>query len=384
VRILAIDVGTGTQDILLLNSAQPVENAVQMIMPSPTQIAAKRIRRATAHGSAVLLEGVVAGGGPCSWALEDHLRAGYPAFATPEAAATFDDDLDAVRRMGVTIVSADEARAVEAQRVVLRDLDLDAVRDALTAFDVDTLFDGVALGCLDHGASPPGQSDRLFRFEHLRRVVESRNDLRAFAMLPDEIPDYLTRARAIVRSADPGVPTVFLDTGPAAALGALQDPAVGSEAEQCVLNLGNMHVLCFHLRGTRIVSLYEHHTGEISTEQIVDFTERLLAGDLPHEEVFNTSGHGVYYGGQSARPAGRPVWERALSAAEGRADGPRIAVTGPRRNKVRGTRLNPYFAAPHGDMMVSGCFGLLWAFAERHPGHRDEILAALGVATVPA
>ncbi len=379
-RILAIDVGTGTQDILLFDSTQPVENAIQMIMPSPTQIAAKRIRRATAHRSPVVLEGVIAGGGPCSWALEDHLRAGLPAFATPEAAATFDDDLDAVRRMGVTVVSEGEAHSVDAERVVLRDLDLDAVRDALTAFDVDTIFDGIALGCLDHGASPPGYSDRLFRFEHLRRVVESRNDLRAFAMLPDEIPDYLTRAHAIVRSADPGVPTVFLDTGLAAALGALQDPTVGSEEEQAVLNLGNMHALCFHLRGTRIVSLYEHHTGEISAEQIVDFTERLLAGALPHEDVFNTSGHGVYYANNANNARVGAV--REPPTRDEAARGPLVAVTGPQRGKVRDTRLAPYFAVPHGDMMVSGCFGLLWAFAEKHPAHREEILSALGVSTV--
>lgn len=378
-RILAIDVGTGTQDILLFDSTQPVENALQMIMPSPTQIAAKRIRRATAHGSPVVLEGVIAGGGPCSWALEEHLRAGLPAFATPEAAATFDDDLDAVRRLGVNVVSEDEARAVDAERIVLRDLDLDAVRDALTAFDVDTLFDGVALGCLDHGASPPGYSDRLFRFEHLRRVVRARNDLLAFAMLPEEIPDYLTRARAIVRSADPGVPAVFLDTGPAAALGALQDPAAGSPDEQVVLNLGNMHTLCFHLHGTRIVSLYEHHTGEISAEQTVDFTERLLSRALRHEEVFNTSGHGVYYTDNAPVGAVRQPPTRGEAARA-----PLIAVTGPQRNKVRGSRLRPYFAVPHGGMMVSGCFGLLWAFAEKHPEHREEVLAALGVGAASA
>jgi hypothetical protein len=39
--------------------------------------------------------------------------------------------------------------------------------------------------------------------------------------------------------------------------------------------------------------------------------------------------------------------------------------------------LNPYFAVPHGDMMLSGCFGLVWAFAEKHPQHRQEILARL-------
>src|SRR3990170_2465785 len=108
-RILAVDVGTGTQDIFLFDSEQSVENALQLIMPSPTQIAAGRIRRATAARRPVFLTGVIAGGGPCHWALEDHLRAGLPAYATPQAATTFDDDLDVVQAMGVTLVGEDEA-----------------------------------------------------------------------------------------------------------------------------------------------------------------------------------------------------------------------------------------------------------------------------------
>jgi len=367
-RILAIDVGTGTQDILLFDSTQPVENALQLIMPSPTQIAAGRIRRATERERPVFLTGVIAGGGPCHWALEDHLRAGQRAFATPEAAATFDDDLENVERMGVTLVSEDEARALDADSIELRDLDLDAIREAFAAFDVNTTFDGLALGCLDHGAAPPGYSDRLFRFDHLRRVVESRNDLRAFAFRPEELPDYLTRAPTLVAGVDSDAPVVFLDTGPAAALGALQDPNVAESDEQLILNLGNMHALAFHLQGTRILSLYEHHTGEVTREQIEDFTDRLVKGTLAHEEVFGSKGHGVYY---------------ALEEPEARSqerDGPLIAVTGPQRNRLRGSRLKPYFASPHGDMMVAGCFGLLWAFAEKYPEHREEIATALGIA----
>src|SRR3990172_125727 len=203
-RILSVDVGTGTQDILLFDSTQPVENALQMVMPSPTQIAAGRIRRATKAGRAVALTGVIAGGGPCAWALEDHLRGGLAAYATPQAAATLDDDLDAVQTLGVTLVSEDELLPLDADRVPLRDLDLEAIRSALSAFDVSGEFDGLALGCLDHGASPPGYSDRLFRFEHLRRVVEGRNDLRAFAYLPEELPEYLTRARSVMACMDAG------------------------------------------------------------------------------------------------------------------------------------------------------------------------------------
>jgi uncharacterized protein (DUF1786 family) len=374
-RILAIDMGTGTQDILLFDSSGPVENSIKMVMPSATQIAAGRIRRATAAARPLLLSGVIQGGGPCAWALEDHLRAGLQACATPEAAQTFDDDLAQVERMGVRVVSEDEAGALaDVDHVVLRDLDLPAVRAALAAFEVSPRFDGLALGCLDHGAAPPAYSDRLFRFDHLKRVVEAENDLRAFALLPDDLPDYLTRARTMVETArrdggdTPGeTPIVFLDTGPAAALGALQDPAVASAEQQLVLNLGNMHALAFHLQGTRIISLYEHHTGEVSAEQIVDFTERLIAGSLPHEDVFNSKGHGVFYA------PGERAGGRATAVA------PLVAVTGPQRGKIRGSRLQPYFATPHGDMMISGCFGLLRAFGARYPEHAAEIDAALAV-----
>jgi uncharacterized protein (DUF1786 family) len=82
-KILAVDMGTGTQDILLFDSAGSVENSVKMVMPSATQIAAGRIRLATAARRPLLLTGVNQGGGPCHWALEDHLRAGAPAYATP-------------------------------------------------------------------------------------------------------------------------------------------------------------------------------------------------------------------------------------------------------------------------------------------------------------
>jgi uncharacterized protein (DUF1786 family) len=363
-RILAVDVGTGTQDILLFDSSGPVENSIKMVMPSPTAIAAGRIRRATAAGRPVALLGGIAGGGPCSWALEEHITAGHAAFATPEAALTFDDELDKVEATGVRLVSEDEAAKLDAERVVLRDLDLDAIREALRAFDADVGWDGIAAGCLDHGNSPPGYSDRLFRFDHLRRVVEGENDLRAFAFLPAELPEYLTRARSLMRSVPEGLPALFLDTGPAAALGALEDPVVSGARRRVVLNLGNMHALAFHLEGERIVSLYEHHTGEMTTAQIEDFTFRLVGGSLQHEEVFGSKGHGAFYAER----------EGAGHGAEGM---PVVAVTGPQRRRLRGSSLKPYMAAPHGDMMISGCFGMLRAFAHRRPEWREEIEAAL-------
>ena len=46
-RILAVDMGTGTQDILLFDSSGPVENSIKLVMPSATKIAEGKIRRAT-------------------------------------------------------------------------------------------------------------------------------------------------------------------------------------------------------------------------------------------------------------------------------------------------------------------------------------------------
>ena len=359
-RILAVDTGTGTQDILLLDTSDVVENSAKMVVPSPTMRVAAKIRDATERGVPLLFTGVTMGGGPCTWALQRHLQAGLPAFAAPNAAKTFDDDLDVVTQWGVRIVSEDEAARMDGvERIELRDLDVDGLRSAFASLGVDTRIDGIALACLDHGAAPPGYSDRLFRFEHLRRVVEANNDLLAFACRPEDVPSYLTRARALLRSAGDGLPAVFLDTAPAAALGALQDPLVGGAERQVVLNLGNSHTLAFHLRGTHIYSLFEHHTGLLDSSNVESLTERLIAGSLTQEEVFDGNGHGVYY---------------ATPAPEGDS---LVAVTGPQRGKLAGSRLRPHFAVPHGDMMLSGCFGLLRAFAAGHPSFRGEIDSAL-------
>src|SRR3712207_498767 len=123
-RVLAVDVGTGTQDILLYDTEQPIENACKLVMPSPTVTAAAAIRRATAARQPVLFHGVMMGGGPCHWAAADHIAAGLPFYATPAAAQTFDDDLDNVRRQGVRLVSEDEAARLDGgvRRVRARDL----------------------------------------------------------------------------------------------------------------------------------------------------------------------------------------------------------------------------------------------------------------------
>ncbi len=167
-RILAIDVGTGTQDILLFDSEQEIENSIKLVMPSPTAVIARQVRAATEHGQQILLDGVTMGGGLSHWASMDHIRAGFAVYATPDAARTFDDDLDGVASMGITVVSEDEAaRLRDVERITLRDLWVEEIRATLRTFGADDHFDALAVAVFDHGAAPPGYSDRIFRFDYL-------------------------------------------------------------------------------------------------------------------------------------------------------------------------------------------------------------------------
>ena len=262
-KILALDIGTGTQDILLFDSSKSVENCVKMVMPAPTVIAARRIREGTRASQPLVLTGVNMGGGPVTGAMQQHVKAGLPVYATVEAATTFDDDMDMVQAMGVALIGEDETGTVSgACRVELKDLDLEMVRLALAPFTVAPDWDALAVAVFDHGNAPPGYSDRKFRFDHLRKQLDdSKLEVTSFSYLRDELPDYLTRMLAVAQSADADLPLLMMDTAEAAVLGALEDGHVRSRSCKVLVNLGNEHTLAFHLHGSTIRGLFEHtHT----------------------------------------------------------------------------------------------------------------------------
>ena len=103
-RVLAVDVGTGTADILLTVPGEPLENAVKLVVPSRTRVVGDQIGRATAQGQTVVFTGPTMGGGPDGSAMKAHLAAGHAFVATEEAARTFADDLDKVRALGARVV----------------------------------------------------------------------------------------------------------------------------------------------------------------------------------------------------------------------------------------------------------------------------------------
>lgn len=364
--ILAVDIGTGTQDILLFDSDREVENCLKMVMPSPTVRLANAVRAATRRGQDLLLTGVLMGGGPCAWAVEDHLKAGYQVYATPGPARTFNDDLAAVAAMGITLVGDDEAATLNGglTRLRMADFDYRAIAAAFARFDVDLDrdLDALAIAVFDHGNAPPGVSDRLFRFEYLEERVRAENRLSAFAFLAEDVPPIMTRMQAAAYTVPrDDIPVLLMDTAPAAVLGALEDPAVGGQRPAIVTNVGNFHCLAFRLGEGGIEGVFEHHTGEISVEQLEGFIDRLAGGTLTHQQIFESNGHGaVLFRGDPIPPDRRYV-----------------AVTGPRRGLLRRSRHHPYFATPFGDMMLAGCYGLIRAYGDVVPEACEIVERAL-------
>ena len=366
-KILAVDIGTGTQDIFLYNSRLDVENGYKLIVPSPTMLARRSILRMTETRSPIVLTGRIMGGGPCAWAVEDHLKAGLKVYATPEAAKTLNDDLDAVQALGVQLVDEGEAArlAWKLPQVRMRDFDFDAIAEAFGAFDVqlDDL-DGVAAAVFDHGDAPPDVSDRQFRFDYLDARIRAHNALEAFAFPAEDVPASMTRLKAVAADARAAVacPVVVMDTAPAAVLGAGFDPLVAGWQRRIIANVGNFHTLAFRLGPHGVEGVFEHHTGFLDQPKLDGLLLALAAGTLTRADVFDDMGHGalVYDPTPHDLPGG----------------GMRLAVSGPRRGMMRGSRLEPYFAAPFGDMMIAGCFGLLAGAAAHLPGG-EEVLAAL-------
>lgn len=358
-RILAIDIGTGTQDILLFDSSGAVENCVKMVMPSPTALLAERIHRATALGQPILFTGVTMGGGPSKRALSRHTGSGLAAYATVKAALTFHDDLERVKGMGVTIVAPDEIPHLpNLEAIELKDLDLKAIGQAMNALGVEGSFDALAIAVLDHGFAPPGMSNRRFRFDQLRRQMAQKNTLVTFAYLAPEVPDHLTRMKAVANGVNPEMPLLLLDTGVAAALGALRDSEVSQHNNLVTVNLGNSHAIAFHLRGDSIAGLFEHHTGSLDAASLDLLITKLIRGTLTNDEVYDGGGHGAV-------------------VIEGDQIQPFVSVTGPRRKVMAGSSLRPYEAVPYGDMMLAGCYGLVSACSLRMEAWREEIEQAL-------
>ena len=336
-RILAIDVGAGTQDILLWEAGQPMENNIKLVMPSWTTILARQVKQATRDNRPVFLTGNLMGGGPVVSAMKRHMRAGLPVYVTQRAALTIRDNPAQVSELGYTFV--DEPPTLpDLATVTTRDVDLGALTAALAPFGA-SVPKTVAVAVQDHGECLEG-SNRVFRFRLWREFVERGGEMIRLAY--PKPPSHFTRMLAVQRDV-PGA--ILMDTGPAAVWGVLQDKHVAAHHQEgfIAVNLGNQHTLGVLVHNWRVLGLFEHHTVLMTPEKLRQLIGGLRAGTLTNEGVFSDGGHGAYTSPEYSPAPGYDF----------------VAITGPQR--ALAADLGHYFAVPHGDMMLTGCFGLVAA-----------------------
>jgi uncharacterized protein (DUF1786 family) len=357
-RIFAIDVGMGTQDVLVFDSSRNLENNPKLVLPSPTRILAARV--AGARGD-LLLTGETMGGGPLAFAIGEHLRKGYRVLMTPRAAMSVRDDLEQVREMGIEVISEEEAGKLNGViRLRTGDIDFGLFRRLLEHVGEPFSFDYFAVAVQDHGKAPKGKSDRVFRFEKIAEHVRRRRHLLELGYTSP--PEYYTRMCAVRRQieAETRARPFIADSKIAAIVGALH----GVEERPAIsIDVGNGHTLVALVdEDNRISGFMEHHTGLLNREKLEQLVMRFAEGELTNEEVYNDSGHGC-------------VIREGVGIERIR----RIMVTGPNRGMLRGSSLKVEFASPAGDVMLTGAVGLIDMVLHRCRGekrtgicHQDE------------
>ncbi len=347
-KILALDIGAGTEDILLYDDKKKnVENCIKIVLPSPSQILAAKVREATRLCQDLYIKGDIIGGGVFTSSLKKHVRAGLRIVMTRNAAFTVRNNLDEVRDLGIEITQESLSANFNGKTLDLEEVNLTRLKAFLSNFNESLSdVDVVAIAVQDHGVFPKGTSNRIFRIQKMQELLESDSRPESLAFKEDEIPSCFLRMKSaakVSRRQLPKADVLVMDTALVAILGCLKDQAIEKKSLVLAVNVGNGHTMAAIIFRGRIVGLLEHHTQALTPQKI----ERLLIdfadGELSNEDVFKDGGHGLFF------LEDPPRFSKIKT----------IAATGPNRHILSKTNLSIHFAAPAGDVMMTGPIGLV-------------------------
>jgi uncharacterized protein (DUF1786 family) len=349
-KILALDIGAGTEDILLYDDRKKsIENCVKMVLPSPSQVFAAKVSEATRLYRDLFVKGDIIGGGAFAFALRNHVEKGLRVAMTESAAYTIRNDLDEVKELGIEITRESQLNNFNGETLTTEEVNLTKLEAFLADFNETILdVDVVAVAVQDHGVFPKGTSNRRFRIQKMKELLKRNPRPESLAFREDEIPSCFLRMKSAVQASRKQLPkakALVMDTSPAAILGCLKDPAVEEADPILAINVGNGHTMAAITRKGKIVGVMEHHTRLLNPQKIERLLVNFADGKLSDEEVFKDGGHGLFF---LAEPP-------SFSKIE------RIATTGPNRNILAKTNLSVHFACPAGDVMMTGTMGLIEA-----------------------
>jgi uncharacterized protein (DUF1786 family) len=183
-KILAIDIGAGTQDILLFDSQKKIENCISLVLPTPSKFFAEKLKTIESH---IYIRGDTIGGGSLGRAIHRHLQKGYRVVMEESAAYSIRNDLDEVKSMGIEVGKRPEEDHF--QELEIREINLPLLEQFLSKFGEDLKVDVIAIAVQDHGVSPKGVSDRAFRFENMEKMLRKDNQPETFYFLENSIPE---------------------------------------------------------------------------------------------------------------------------------------------------------------------------------------------------
>ncbi len=347
-KILAIDIGAGTIDILLYIFGKSFENSIKFILPSPTRVYAKKVTHSTEKGRDLHIGGDIIGGGALTSAIKRHLDQGHKVSMTRNSAQSIRNDLDEVKALGIEIMEDPElSENFKGDRLFLEEISPLIYEDFLRSHE-ETLLDTdvVAFAVKDHGIAPKGMSNRRFRIAKLREILKMDSSLESLSFTESNVPSYFTRMLSGIQASKrqlPNASVITMDTSPAAIIGCLMDPTISNLDPVMAVNIGNGHTMAALISEGRIHGIVEHHTSMLRPVKLGHMLKDFADGTLTDEEVFIDGGHGVLY----------PDRSFGLDNIEG------IVVTGPNRSMIEESGLRFKYAVPGGDMMMTGPIGLV-------------------------
>ncbi|MEM2107463.1 MAG: DUF1786 family protein [Candidatus Bathyarchaeia archaeon] len=355
-KILALDIGSGTTDLLLYDDSKNLENCIKMVLPSPSRIYAEKVRYHTEIRRDLFIRGDTIGGGLFTEALRRHLEEGLRVIMTADAGYTVRNSLEEVKRLGIAIEET-PPKSFGGEVIQIREINIDKLRAFIECFgeDLSNIY-AVGIGVQDHGAPPRGVSNRKFRIVEMEERLRENLKLESLAYLGEEVPKHHIRMRSAlnaVRTQLPEATPLIIDTSIASILGCLQDPKVKKAETVLTVNMGNEHLTASIVSGGKVFGLLEHHIHILTPRKVEKLLKRFMEGKVDGTSVLEEGGHGAFY---THNPPAIP--KIGL-----------IAVTGPNRSIVDETSLKTYFAAPGGDMMMTGPIGIVKAAEARVRRH---------------
>ena len=132
-RILAIDVGTGTQDIMIYDTEKELENSIKLVLPSPHLFISQKIREIE---NDIYFKGEIMGGGKLKKTIQEHMDKGYDVVMHPTCARTIRDNLEQVKSFGIKI-SENEKEFKDYTKISLGDINITKLSEFLLGYDLE-------------------------------------------------------------------------------------------------------------------------------------------------------------------------------------------------------------------------------------------------------